>query len=290
MARPDSGMDVERYRRRLFGAAYRMLGRVQDAEDAVQEAFLRWHQEPRTEVREPEAWLVSVVTRIAIDRLRRRARERETYTGPWLPEPAASHRFELPPDSRAERAEDLSMAFMALMERLAPEERAAFLMREVFGSGYADIALAIQKSEAAARQLVHRARERVRSRRARFEVPGEAKEKMLSRFVSALQTDNETKLIALFTPDATFTSDGGGKVAAARHMLQSAERIAHLLHVVETKFGHPFTYVLGSLNGEPALIQYLDSRVFAASFIETDGERITAMYRVMNPDKLGDVR
>src|SRR3954471_1450428 len=155
--------DAERYRPRLFGIAYRMLGGVHDAEDIVQEAMLRWHQADRAAIREPVAWLVSVVTRLAIDRLRRAATEREAYPGPWLPEPVADERFAA--DRNAELASDLSMAFLVLLERLAPEERAAFLLREVFDTDYDEIARTLDKSPAAARQTVHRARERIRADR-----------------------------------------------------------------------------------------------------------------------------
>ncbi len=282
--------DLEHYRPRLFAVAYRMLGNVHDAEDLVQEAFLRWHMEPRTGVVEPEAWLVSVTTRLAIDRLRHLKTVRRAYPGPWLPEPVAPERFAPPPDRHVELASDLSVAFLVLLERLAPDERAAFLMREVFDSSYADIAAVLERTEAAARQVVHRARERVRSDQRRFDVDADVAEGLLRRFLDALADDDDEELLAVFSPDATFTSDGGGKVTAARRVVRGADRITRLLRGVDAKFGHPFTYRIAVLNGGPALVQYVGGRVFSASFIETDGERITAMYRVLNPDKLGDVR
>src|SRR6266404_2276139 len=163
------GIGIERSRPRLFGLAFRMLGDVDEAEDLVQEALLRWQSAGRVDVREPEAWLVAVTTRLAIDRLRHAKVKRALYTGPWLPEPISEERFS--PDYRSELASDLSMAFLVLLERLAPEERAAFLLRDVFGSDYEEIARALGKSQAAARQTVHRARERVRANRPRFEAP-----------------------------------------------------------------------------------------------------------------------
>ncbi len=163
-------------------------------------------------------------------------------------------------------------------------------MREVFDSSYADIASTLEKSEPAVRQMVHRARERVRSGRARFEVPDDATERLLHRFVAALESDDEEALLALFARDATFTSDGGGKVAAARRVILGVDRIVRLLLGIEAKYGHPFTYRVARLNGGPALVQYLGGRVFAASFIESDGRHIGTMYRVLNPEKLGDVR
>ena len=287
IATPSSGGDAagpERFRPRLFGIAYRMLGDVHDAEDIVQEAMLRWQQGEPERVREPEAWLVAVVTRLAIDRLRRSATERVAYPGPWLPEPIAAER--LSPDYGAELASDLSMAFLVLLERLAPEERAAFLLREVFGSDYAEIARVLGGSEAAARQTVHRARQRVRADRARFVPPPDAAERLFERFVAALERDDKEGMLALLAADAEWTSDGGGKVSAARRVVRGADRIARMLLGIEAKYAHPFRYRMATLNGEPAVVQYVQGRVFAATFCETDGERITALYRVMNPEKL----
>jgi len=278
---------AESLRPRLFGIAYRMLGDVHDAEDLVQEALLRWHQADRADIREPEGWLVSVVTRLSIDRLRRAATERATYPGPWLPEPIADERFAA--DRGAELASDLSMAFLVLLERLAPEERAAFLLREVFDADYDEIARAIDKTPAAARQTVHRARERVRADRARFAAPDDAKERLFARFVAALKTDDKDELLAVLAPSATWTSDGGGKVSAARRTVRGADRIARMLLGIETKYRRPFTYRLIRMNGEPAVVSYLRDRVFGVTFCTIEGDRIAELYRVMNPDKLGDV-
>jgi RNA polymerase sigma-70 factor (ECF subfamily) len=277
----------ERYRPRLFGIAYRMLGSVQDAEDIVQEGMLRWHQSDRAAVREPEAWLVSVVTRLAIDRLRHAAVERDTYPGPWLPEPVADERFDA--DRSAELASDLSMAFLVLLERLAPEERAAFLLREVFDADYDEIARTLNKSLAAARQTVHRARERVRTDRARFVATNDAKERLFTRFVKALEADDRDGLLSIIAPEAIWVSDGGGKVAAARRVLRGSEPITRMLVKIEQKYSHPFTYRIGHMNGEPVLIMYKDGHPFGVTYCETDGERILALYRVLNPDKLGEV-
>jgi RNA polymerase sigma-70 factor (ECF subfamily) len=279
--------DVERSRPRLFGIAYRMLASVQDAEDIVQEAMLRWHETDRAAVREPEAWLVSVVTRLAIDRLRHAAVEREAYPGPWLPEPVADERFDA--DRSAELASDLSMAFLVLLERLAPEERAAFLLREVFDTDYDEIGRTLNKTPAAARQTVHRARERVRIDRARFVASNDAKERLFTRFLNALESDDRDELLAVLAPDAIWMSDGGGKVSAARRVVHGSDAITRMLINLERKFAHPFTYHLGHMNGEPALIMYKDGRPFGVTYCETDGERILGLYRVMNPDKLGEV-
>src|SRR3954468_19179757 len=245
---------LERYRARLFGIAFRMLGDVQDAEDLVQEAMLRWHQAERATVREPEGWLVAVVTRLAIDRLRQAQTRRAIYPGPWLPEPVAEERFS--PEYRSELASDLSMAFLVLLERLGPEERAAFLLRDVFGSGYDEIARTLGRSQAAARQMVHRARERVHTDRPRFAAPPEAKERLLGRFISALESGDKDALLGMFAKDVTWTSDGGGKVNAARKVLNGADRIARMLTKLASKYGKVSTYRLVRLHREAPFLRY----------------------------------
>lgn len=278
----------ERLRPRLFGIAYRMLGTVQDAEDLVQETYLRWAQADTAAVTAPEGWLVAVVTRLAIDRLRRAAVEREAYAGPWLPEPVATADWARP-DRATELASDLSMAFLVLLERLAPDERAAFLLREVFGRDYQDIALALGRSEAACRQMVHRARERVRRDRARFAVPADAKERLLQRFIGALKAGDEDALMAIVAPDATFTSDGGGKVAAARKVLRGARRVIRFLAGIERKWPGRLAHRVEPVNGEPAVVSYLGGRAYAVSAFDADDSRIHAVYRVLNPDQPGSL-
>jgi RNA polymerase sigma-70 factor (ECF subfamily) len=284
---PDGGADVERHRRRLFGVAYRMLGDAHEAEDLVQEAYLRWHRaaaDDRAAVASPEGWLVAVVTRLAIDRLRRAEVERTTYVGDWLPEPVST--AEPPPDRAIELASDLSVALLVLLERLAPEERAAFLLREVFDTGYPEIARILGRNEPAVRQMVHRAQQRVRAGRARFAAPPGAQERLLRRFLDALHADDHEALLGLQAADATYTSDGGGKVTAARRTIVGADRIVRLLRGLEAKWGHVVAHELATLNGMPAIVTRIDGRVFAATSFATDGARIVAAYRVLNPDKL----
>jgi len=194
----------ERYRSRLFGIAYRMLGSVEDAKDLTQETYLRWHQADAAEIRAPEGWLVAVITRLSIDRLRSASHERESYVGDWLPEPIATDPPSAP-DRHVEMASDLSMAFLVMLERLAPEERAALLLRDVFDADYGEIARVLEKNEAAARQMVHRARTRVRSDRARFTVAPETKEQLVERFITAIRADDQDALLALVGGDAIFT-------------------------------------------------------------------------------------
>jgi RNA polymerase sigma-70 factor (ECF subfamily) len=276
--------EAERYRPRLFGIAYRMLGDVHEAEDLVQETYLRWHQADRNEVESPEAWLVAVVTRLAIDRLRRAETERLQYVGTWLPEPLATSPEA--PDRHADLSSDLSIAFLVLLERLAPEERAAFLLREVFDVGYDELARILDKREATVRQMVHRAKARVREGRPRFTADRAAQQALLGRFLDALASDDMDAMLALFAIDATFTSDGGGKVPAARNILDGPERIARFLLGLHRKHGDRVKYEIVELNGQPAIVSYYRGAVAATTSFETDGRRILAVYRVLNPDKL----
>jgi RNA polymerase sigma-70 factor (ECF subfamily) len=290
-AHPESGDDVERHRRRLFGIAYRMLGDAHEAEDLVQEGYLRWHRTPseeRASVASPEGWLVTVVSRLAIDRLRRAEVERLTYVGSWLPEPVRTEAPE--PDRAVELASDLSVALLVLLERLAPEERAAVLLREAFDAGYPEIARILGRNEPAVRQMVHRAQQRVHAGRARFAAPPGAQARLLGRFLDALAADDTEAMLALFAEDATFTSDGGGKVSAARNVLVGPERITRFVLGLEHKWGAHTRHEPATLNGMPALLTYAQGRVLGVTSFATDGTRITAIYRVLNPDKLRRVQ
>jgi len=277
-------------RGRLFGLAYRMLGARAEAEDILQESYIRWHQADRASIQNPEAWLVTTTTRLAIDRLRRLKTERDAYVGPWLPEPLLGS-APPPPDRDVDLADDLSLAFLTMLERLAPEERAAFLLHEAFDVGYPQIAAVLDRSEAACRQIVHRARERVRGERKRFEASDAAKAALLRRFTAAMEARDEQTLLALFTPDATWTADGGGKTAASPRPIVGADRIATLVINLRQKFWAADRVVeLASINGETGLCVRDGTRVIAAIAIDTDGERIVSVYAVVNPDKLENAR
>jgi RNA polymerase sigma-70 factor, ECF subfamily len=279
-----SASPFEAVRGRLFGLAYRMLGSRADAEDIVQEAYLRWHEAGRGSIENPEAWLVTTTGRLAIDRLRRLKTERETYAGPWLPEPIVTHE---PPDRHLDLADDLSMAFLTLLERLAPDERAAFLLHDVFDVDYGQIASVLERSESACRQVVHRARERVRGDRKRFDASESAKATLLHTFAAAMEARDEQALLALFAPDATWTADGGGKAGAAPVPIAGAERIARLVIGLREKFWAPDrTIEIATVNGETGLCLRDGQRLTATLSIATDGERILAVYAVVNPDKL----
>ena len=276
--------DFEAQHRHLRALAYRMLGSRADAEDIVQDAYVRWHQVEHEGIENPEAWLVTTTTRLAIDRLRRLKAEREAYVGPWLPQPIVTDE---PPDRHLHLAADLSIAFLTLLERLAPDERAAFLLHDVFDIGYGQIASVLERSEAACRQVVHRARERVRGDRKRFDVTEAAKATLLQKFVAAMEARDEPALLALFAPDATWTADGGGKAGAAAVPIVGADNIARLVLGLREKFWAVDRMIeVATVNGETGLCIRDGHRLTATMSIATDGERILAVYAVVNPDKL----
>ena len=276
-------------RGRLFGLAYRMVGSRADAEDLVQEAYLRWHAADHERIESAEAWLVTTTSRLALDCLRRLKTERDAYTGPWLPEPilGAGAASAPAPDQHLDLADDLSMAFLTLLERLAPEERAAFLLHDVFEVDYRAIASVIGRSEAATRQVVHRARERVRGERRRFETTEAARTVLLERFLAAVEARDEQALLELFAPDASWTADGGGKTAAAARPVLGADRIAKLVIGLRENFwGVGRRFEIAVVNGEAGLLLLDGERLIATISMATDGQQIQAVYAVVNPDKL----
>ena len=276
-------------RPRLFGIAYRMLGTRADAEDVLQDAWLRWHRADATQLQSPEAWLVTVVTRLAIDRLRAAKVERESYVGWWLPEPLVETADPNTPETAAELASDVSVAFMWVLERLAPEERAAYLLRQVFDHDYADIAALLDKSEAACRQLVHRATERVRAERPRFEVPQQAHRRLLERFVAAARHGERAAMRALLDENVEVVSDGGGKVPSFGQVIRGADRIANLYWAVTLRDENQASYRLAQINGEPGVLRFFGGRLESAQAFVTDGERIVSIYTIRNPDKLARI-
>ena len=272
-------------RPRLFGIAYRMLGMRADAEDVLQEAWLRWSAADKSALQSAEAWLVTVVTRLAVDRLRAAKAEREAYTGWWLPEPLVEV-DERTPEALAELAGDLSVAFLHVLERLAPEERAAFLLRQVFDYDYGEIATMLGKREAAVRQMVHRAGERVQLERPRFAVSAETHRRLLERFMHAAQSGQRDALRALLADDVETVGDGGGKVPAVASGIRGRDRVTNLYWAHFLRLGSRLRYQMATINGEPGLLRYVDGVLDSAMAVQTDGDRIVTMYVIRNPDKL----
>lgn len=275
----------ETHRSRLFSLAYRLLGSRSDAEDVVQDTWLRWHQADTAAIHNPEAWLVTTASRLGIDRLRAAKLQRERYPGPWLPEPAEID--DGPgPEHGAEIAEQVSLAFLAVLERLGPEERAAFLLKEAFDYDYAQISELLDQSEANCRQMVHRARERVQAGRPRFEVAPERHRRLLERFMAAARIGDRDNIERLLHEDARLISDGGGKAIAAIRPLHGGERIARLFWAA---YRHPqpeTEWRIGRVNGEWAILRYRHGRLAAVMVALSDGERIIELLALANPDKL----
>jgi RNA polymerase sigma-70 factor, ECF subfamily len=296
MSNPDASF--EPYRRRLVGLAYRMLGSMADAEDAVQETYLRWHAADRDNVSNPRAFLMTTTTRICLDMLKSARARREEYVGPWLPEPVVDTAA-LAPDRRTELAEDLSIALLLTLDRLSPLERAAFLLHDVFDFSFNEVAPALERSEAACRQLAARARAHVRAVRPRgATVPparsGEIDAKhaqLLSAFMAATQSGDLNALTQLLASDVRVWSDGGGKVRAAQEVIDGADRVARFL--VEASRPHPgqwwrqdFTVRVATINGLPGVIVDGPEGPVQTAAFEIEGDVIRALYVVRNPDKL----
>ena len=276
----------ETHRPRLMALAYRLLGSRTDAEEVVQDAWLRWHQADRATIRDLEGWLVTTTTRLGIDRLRLARNEREVYPGPWLPEPLTAD--DSPgPEQQADVAGQVSLAYLALLEKLGPEERAAFLLKDVFDYDYGQISELLGHTEANCRQMVSRARARVQAERPRFDGAPDTHRRLLERFMHAMQSGDRASIMALLAADARLVSDGGGKVTAVIRPLEGAQRIADLYWAVARRVGEVSGSRLGHVNGEPALLRFHEGRLHSISTI-TVGEdgRITQVLSVLNPDKL----
>jgi len=280
----------EAHRGLMFAVAYRMLGSIADAEDAVQDAWLRWSAAPRADVLDPKAYLARVVTTTALNRLRSARARREAYVGPWLPEPLLT---EAGPDAaeRAELAESVSVAMLVVLESLTPDERAVFVLREVFGFGYAEIGAALGRSVPAVRQLAHRAREHVQARRPRFDVDWDQQREVTERFLAAAAGGDIDGLMTVLAPDVTLLTDGGGKARAALRPIVGARKAARFLAAISTR---PYmgmdisdmTLAAAEINGSPGTVIMTGGRAIAALTLTVSGGRITAIQLLANPDKL----
>ncbi|MDQ3863044.1 MAG: RNA polymerase sigma-70 factor [Actinomycetota bacterium] len=277
--------DFERHRSLLFSIAYRMLGSVAEAEDMVQEAYLRWREAPETEVRSPKSYLSAVVTRLSIDRLRSARAWREEYVGPWLPEPLVSDYSEELADP-AELDESLSIAYLVLLESLNPVERAVFLLREVFDYEYEEISSIVGKSEDNCRQIARRARQAVAARRPRFEHSPEQERRLTEQFVEACVSGDMEGLVGLLSEDVTLWSDGGGKVAAAPYPIHGPERVARFLLGVLRTVPPGFFVRLARINGGPGIVGYVEGRPTGVVALEIAAGRFIGVRVVVNPEKL----
>lgn len=278
----------EPHRAHLFGIAYRLLGELSAAEDAVQEAFLRLQNAPE-DLREPRAWLTTVVTRLCLDELRSARARREVYVGPWLPEPLVSPADDLAADpaQRVEDLESLSMAMLVVLESLTPLERAVFVLREVFGYDYAELAAMLDKSEAAVRQLAHRAREHVQARRPRFDHDEERQRAAVEQFLIATLTGDVKGLMATLSEDAVLLSDGGGVVQAARKPILGPDRIARFFVGLAAKYmSAAHRAEIATVNGSVGLLLWDGERLDSVIGFDVLGGKVVRVHAVRNPAKL----
>jgi RNA polymerase sigma-70 factor (ECF subfamily) len=295
---PDPAATFEPFRRHLLGLAYRMLGSMADSEDAVQETYLRWHKADRDSVSNARAFLMTTTSRICLDMLTSARARHEEYVGPWLPEPVLNTAA-LAPDSRSDLAEDLSVALLLTLDRLSPLERAAFLLHDVFDFSFSEVATALERSQAACRQLAARARARVRDVRPPgvTRATGRSVEidrkhaQLLSAFAAAIQSGDLNALTQLLARDVRVVTDGGGKVRAALNVVEGADRAAQFLVEVTRKrpgqwWRDDFTTRLGIINGLPGVIVEGREGVVQTSAFEIENDVIRALYVVRNPDKL----
>jgi RNA polymerase sigma-70 factor (ECF subfamily) len=262
-----------------------MLGSVMDAEDMVQETFLRWQQTAETPIQSPKAYLTAIITRLCIDHLRSARVQRESYLGPWLPEPLLTDDTTGAAELAA-LSDSLSMAFLVLLEKLSPLERAVFLLREVFDYDYAEIAPIVGKTEANCRQLVRRARQRLSDGRPRFETSPAEQQTLTIQFAQACATGDLDGLLHILAEDITLWSDGGGKVSAARQPIFGSDRVSRFLLGLMKKAPPDLTTRFALVNGQPGFVNYIGGRPNNVLTLEIGNGRIQAIRVVVNPDKL----
>ncbi|MGW3286652.1 RNA polymerase sigma-70 factor [Streptomyces sp. NPDC001002] len=288
----DTETDVfEAHRPVLLGVAYRMLGRVADAEDVVQEAWLRWSGADHAQVREPRAYLVRVTTRLAIDRLRQVKARNEAYVGPWLPEPYVTEFGDTVPDTaeRAVLADSVSLAVLVVLESLSPLERAVFVLREAFGYPFADIAAMLDRGEPAVRQLAARARKHVDERRPRYEVDPGRRRDLTERFLAAAAEGDLEGLLELLAPDVRLVADSGGKSRAPLRVLDSADKVGRFLLGAARKGVPDPSFRFMELNGGPAIVALSAGKPDSVFQLDIYEGRIQAVYIMRNPDKLASL-
>jgi len=281
----------ETLRPRLLGVAYRILGSVADAEDVLQEAWMRWSRTDASTVANPEAYLVTVVGRRATDLLRAAKRRRESYTGPWLPEPVGNEPDPaLDPAAAAELADSLSMALLVVLETLSPLERAACVLREVFDRPCPEVAATLGRSEQAVRQLVHRARGRVDDGHARFRADVATHAQVVSRFLAACQGADLETLLAVLAPDVVIISDGGGQAQAPRRPVAGRDKVARLLMGFNGRAPEGLTFGLEYFNGALGIVARVDGAPVAAMAVAVAGGTVQSLQLIANPEKLAFLR
>ncbi|MEL6320500.1 MAG: RNA polymerase sigma-70 factor [Cyanobacteria bacterium J06626_14] len=287
----DSVAQVEefnQYRSLLFAIAYRMLGSIMDAEDMVQETFLRWQQTSKQTVKSTKAYLTTIVTRLCIDQLRSARVQREEYVGPWLPEPIVADPAS-DPYAMAELADSLTIAVLVLLERLSPLERAVFLLREAFGYDYNEIGQIVEKTAANCRQIARRARQHLAAQRPRFQASLQEQEQLTRKFMRACQKGDLQELLDLLAKDITLWSDGGGQVVACLKPLHGAAKVAGFLRAIYRRgqrLGSGYEVTLAQVNSQPGIIYTLDGNVASVVAIEITDDRIQSLYFMRNPNKL----
>ena len=274
----------EAHRTALASIAYRMLGSASEADDVVQEAWLRWQGAPHEQVRSMRAYLGKVVTRLCLDRLKSARARRETYVGPWLPEPVRTESE--PEDESLAKAESISLAFLVLLESLAPVERAVYLLHEVFDYSHAEVAEIVGRDEVACRQILHRARKALVARRPRFAPSKEAHHRMLGAFAAAVASGDPAMLQGLLAEEIASYGDGGGKAFAARRPLRGPHEVVRAWLGFHRTAPPDAVSTVEEMNGWPALVIRVGGRIAGVVSIETDGEQIFAIRSVVNPDKL----
>ena len=272
----DAAVSFEPLRPKLMRVAYRMLGSVHDAEDIVQEAFIRWMNADRTDIREPEAFLRRTVTRLCLDQLKSARHQRETYIGPWLPDPIVEE----------EEAEDVTLPLMLALERLSPLERAVFLLHDVFGVGFEEIAVTIQRDPAACRQLATRARDHVRQARPRFQVEKQRGLALAKAFFEASQSGDMNTLGAMLATDVSIHADGGGKRPAATKPILGIDAVMKLFKHLATMSRQGKLVRAGFINGLPGFITMEADGELQTTALDIEDGKISAIYVVRNPDKL----
>lgn len=278
----------EEYRPLLFSLAYRMLGTRADAEDIVQDAYLRWQSASQDEVRAPKSYLTTIVARLSLDSLKSARRKRETYVGEWLPEPIVEPRG----SGAVEMAESLSLAFLHILETLSPDERIAFLLREVFDADYAEIATTLETSEPNCRQLIARARKHIRDRRPRFKVDRARQQSVLEQFLAACQTGDPSQLLPLLSPGVVMHTDGGGKAQSTINPIYGADKVSRFFQGIVKKGGlEGITATFVTVNGDPgAMLMEGGNRSGVVSIELDESSRIRAIFFIVNPDKLAGDR